>query len=89
MEGHVDDSWQLINRAGIEKYNRENGMELSLAEGAQQASQGFKRYLTLTGGRLEIEKTISYLLQTIRNGSRMEFQKKIDTPNVLEIPENF
>ena len=38
---------------------------------------------------MAIEKTISYLLRTIRNGSRMEFQKKIDTPNVLEITENF
>ena len=34
VEGHVDDSGQLINEEGVEEYNKEKGTNLTLLEGA-------------------------------------------------------
>ena len=58
VEGHVDDARQLINDEGIDTYNEKMGTTLTLLEGARQASQGFENYLTLTGGRLAVEKRL-------------------------------
>ena len=89
VEGHVDDSRQLVNTEGIKQYNIENGTDLKLLEGARQASQGFGNYLNLTGGRLAIEKTVSYHLKTEVQGSRIVFRKKVDGKQSIEVTENF
>ena len=44
----VDDARQGVNLAGVEKFNKENGTDISVAEATNQASQAFEKYLSLT-----------------------------------------
>ena len=66
VKGHVDDSRQSVNTEGVERYNIERGTNLTLGEAAVKANQASKRYLSLTGGKLAIQKTITYHLGTRR-----------------------
>ena len=61
-EASVDDTRQGVNSAGAEKFNKENGTDLTVGGAANRASQSFERYLTLTGGRLALDKTMYYAL---------------------------
>ena len=88
VEGHVDDSRQCVNKEGVEKYNREKGSNLTLGEAAICANQAFERYLSLTGGKLAIQKTITYHLGTCRDGERYSFFLKEQDPP-FKLTENF
>ena len=59
---HVDDSRQGINEGGVERFDIEHGVNLSLEEAANKAKQAFKRYFLLSGGKLVIEKIMFHVL---------------------------
>ena len=87
-EGYVDDSNQGVNSEGVEKYNEERGSEMTIGEAALKANQAFERYLSLTGGKLAIEKTVIYGLGTELKGTRVEFvSREQDPPFILN--ENY
>ena len=88
-EKHVDDSRQGINESGIEAYNAKHGMELTLEEGAKKANQAFERYLTLTGGKLAIDKTMHYSLFPEQRCDRKRYMRAKDTGIHLCLTENF
>ena len=53
----VDDSRQGIHEGGVKVYNARHGTNITLNRAENQANQAFERYLSLTRGRLAIEKT--------------------------------
>ena len=88
-EKHVDDSRQTVNETGVLHYNKENKTNLTLEEATNQASQAFERYLSLTGGKLAIEKTMYHALYPDIHGPRMRYMGKAETRVKIEITENF
>ena len=88
-EANVDDARQGINSAGVEKYNKEHLTNLDIGEAAQQASQKFERYLTLTGGRLALDKTMCYSLFPDHGHLEKRYRPAIDTRVQIVLTENF
>ena len=88
-EASVDDARQGVNTSGVEKFNRENGTNLTLIQAANRACQGFERYLTLTGGKFALDKTMCYVLIPDMGGMERRYLggKEIDLK--LELNENF
>ena len=88
-EANVDDARQGINSAGVEKYNAEHQTTLDINEAAQQASQKFERYLTLTGGRLALDKTMYYPLLPDHSQLEKRYRPSTGTGIRIELTENF
>ena len=59
-EASIDNARHGVNSVGAEKFNMENGTNMTVA--ANRASQAFERYLSLTGGRMSLDKTMFYAL---------------------------
>ena len=58
IEKYVDDSFQGVNESGVEYHNQLKGTNLKLQEAAIGSNQSFERYLSLSGGKLALEKTV-------------------------------
>ena len=78
-EMSVDDSRQGVNETGVELYNKKNASKLTMPQAANQANQAFERYLSLTGGRLAIEKTMFYPLYPDQQKGDMRYMNSNET----------
>ena len=88
-EANVDDARQGVNSAGVEKYNKEHHTDLDIKGATNQASQGFERYLTLTGGRLALDKTMFYPLFPEHGYLEKRYKQATETGVQIELSENF
>ena len=88
-EASIDDARQVVNTGGVNKFNREQGTSLTLEQAATRACQGFERYLTLTGGRLALDKTMFYALKPDMRGTRKCYLGGSDLEVKMELDENF
>ena len=55
---NTDDSRQGINEEGTKEYNFKHKTNLTLVQAANKANQAFERYLSLSGGKLSMDKTM-------------------------------
>ena len=88
-EASVDDSRQGVNTAGVENYNREHKKNLDIGHAANQASQAFERYLTLTGGRLALDKTMFYALFPEHRKIMKQYKPEESLEIEMVLTENF
>ena len=88
-EASVDDARQGVNSAGAEKYNRENGTKLTVEGAMNKASQAFERYLSLTGGRMALDKTMFFALYPQHERYEKRYRSAEDLDIVIELNENF
>ena len=75
----VDDSRQGVNETRVELYNKKNASKLTMPQAANQANQAFERYLSLTCGRLAIEKTMFYPLYPDQQKGDMRYMNSNET----------
>ena len=88
-EASVDDARQGVNSAGAEKFNKENGSNLTVAAAANRANQAFERYLSLTGGRLALDKTMFYALYPQHGRPEKRYRPTDSLDITLKLNENF
>ena len=88
-EASVDDARQGVNTGGVERFNKEKGTDLSLEQAATRACQAFERYLTLTGGRLALDKTMYYVLKPDMRSVDKRYLGGKEIEIGIELGENF
>ena len=88
-EASVDDARQGINTEGVIKFNTEHETTLTLIQAASKASQSFERYLTLTGGKLALDKTMFYALIPDMGKTQKRYLGKEEIDIEIELDENF
>ena len=86
-EMYVDDSFQGVNETGVRKVNERTGQTETLLGAARDANQGFGCMLTLTGGKLNLEKTDFYHLVPEITKTRKQY--KLQNTGRLTLAENF
>lgn len=89
LEMYVNDSFPSINEGGLRLHNSLNGGELKLPEAANKSNQGFERLLSISGGRLAIEKTIFYYLAPRLIGTPKHYLSTKELPMTIQVTENF
>ena len=87
-EMNTDDSRQGINEGGTKHFNETHGTRLTLLQAANKANQAFERYLSLTGGKLSLEKTIYYSLHPEQKGRVRRYLPK-QSRTEIKVTENF
>ena len=89
IEMYVDDAFQNINESGVLFHNLRTEEQKSLLDAARQAVQGFERQLSLSGGKLALEKTVFYYLVPYLDGTRRRYRSSKECPMELKVTENF
>ena len=88
-EASVNDARQGVNTSGVEKFSQENGTNLTILQAATNACQGFERYLSLTGGKLALDKTMYYVLIPDMGGMDKRYLGGEEINLKLKLNENF